>query len=154
MPQSQPKVTAYIKARAPFARPLLTHMRRVIRAAGPELTETLKWGMPSYTHRGNIVCGFAGFTAHCTLWFFGARKRVVAAPKRDAMGQFGRIASRADLPSEAMLTRYIKRAIASIDAAGAATASRAAGKSAPRTISARKTPTRNVASRKAAVRRS
>ncbi len=60
MPSKDPRIDAYI-ARAPeFARPILRHLRGVVRAACPKVEETLKWGMPSFERDG--VAG-AGQTA-------------------------------------------------------------------------------------------
>ena len=50
-----PRVTAYIADAAPFARPILTHLRAVVHEACPEAEETLKWGMPTFMHHG-ILC--------------------------------------------------------------------------------------------------
>jgi len=41
MPKRDPRVTAYIQARAPFARPILRHLRQVIHAGGPGLGEAM-----------------------------------------------------------------------------------------------------------------
>ncbi|WP_353124981.1 YdeI/OmpD-associated family protein [Parapedobacter pyrenivorans] len=34
------------------------------------LEETIKWGIPVYTHNGRNVVGVAGFKSHFTLWFY------------------------------------------------------------------------------------
>ena len=60
------RIDAYIAKSAPFARPILRHLRAVIHAGCPEVAETLKWGMPSFTYHG-ILCGFAAFKAHCAF---------------------------------------------------------------------------------------
>lgn len=60
------KVDAYIKKHQQWSS-LFTNMRKVLQ--GTELTETVKWGAPSYTLNGKIVVGFVGFKNHCALWF-------------------------------------------------------------------------------------
>src|SRR5215216_3538687 len=60
-----PRVDAYIERAAPFAQPVLRHLREVVHAACPDVTETLKWSMPSFMYEG-ILCGMAAFKAHCT----------------------------------------------------------------------------------------
>ena len=109
-----PRVTRYIDGRAPFARPILKHLRKVIHGGSPRLEETIKWGMPSFVYRVKIVCGFAGFKAHCALWFWNG-KAVVGKKAKGAMGSFGRIESLKDLPPAKELKGYVKRAIALID---------------------------------------
>jgi uncharacterized protein YdeI (YjbR/CyaY-like superfamily) len=112
MSKPDPRVNAYIAKSADFAKPILNHIRRLVRAACPEVEETLKWGMPHFVHKG-ILCGMAAFKQHCTFHFwkssliFGKGKT-----REDAMGQFGRITSFADLPGDKILTGYIRKAIA------------------------------------------
>lgn len=61
---SKPKTTTeYINAAPPGARKKLREMRACIRAAAPEATESLKWGMPAFSHR-RILVTFAAFTHH------------------------------------------------------------------------------------------
>lgn len=109
-PRRDPRVAAYIAARAPFARPVLRHLRKVIHEGAPGLEETIKWGMPAFTWRGRLVCGIAGFKAHCALWFWQG-KAVVGAKPAEAMGNFGRIESVDDLPSPAKLKAYVAKAV-------------------------------------------
>jgi hypothetical protein len=70
--------------------------------------------MPSFLHRGRLVCGFAGFTAHCALWFWKG-KAVVGKKPSEAMGNFGRIASLKDLPPPATIKAYVRKAMKLID---------------------------------------
>jgi hypothetical protein len=106
MPKKDPRVDAYIAKAAPFARPILTHLRRVIHQGCPEIEETIKWGMPSFEHHG-LLCGIAAFQQHCALGFWRERKiqEQIPPPETKAMGQFGRIESLDDLPSDAKLLR-------------------------------------------------
>lgn len=110
MPRRDPRVTQYIRDRAPFARPVLRHLRKVIHEASPGLEEAIKWGMPSFLYQGKIVCGFAGFKAHCALWFWKG-KAVVGRRPAEAMGNFGRITSVADLPSAIAIKSYVRKAV-------------------------------------------
>src|SRR5688572_26870058 len=52
-----PRIDAYLRRKKPFARPILTRLRAVIRAGAPDAVETMKWGMPAFTRRGRILCG-------------------------------------------------------------------------------------------------
>ena len=46
MGQKDPRVDAYIKKAADFARPILEEIRTRVRAACPDVEETIKWGTP------------------------------------------------------------------------------------------------------------
>ena len=116
MPRRDPRVTAYIQGTAPFARPILRHLRRVIHEGAPGLEETLKWGMPSFLHEGKIVCGFAGFKGHCALWFWNGRA-VVGRKPAEAMGNFGRITSLDDLPGDTKIMGFVRKGVKLIEAA-------------------------------------
>ena len=104
------RIDAYIAKAAPFARPILSHLRAVIHAACPEVEETLKWGAPAYMHHG-ILCITAAFKAHCSLVLWRAPLIVGAVKSRDAHGHFGRITTVKDLPSKTVLVDLIKQAV-------------------------------------------
>ncbi|GEO02550.1 hypothetical protein AAE02nite_02140 [Adhaeribacter aerolatus] len=115
MQNTDPRVTAYLQHAAPFAQPILTHLRQVVHAACPEVTETIKWGFPNFQYNG-IVCSMAAFKNHCTFSFWKASllsdpHHLFKAVGNTAMGQFGQIKSLADLPSDETLTAYIQEAV-------------------------------------------
>jgi uncharacterized protein YdeI (YjbR/CyaY-like superfamily) len=112
-----PRIDAYIKKSAPFAQPILTHLRAVVHSACPDVVETVKWKSPSYEYKG-ILCGMAAFKQHCAFGFWKHALVVEGADSksREAMGSFGRLTSVDDLPSKALLTRYIKKAMKLNDA--------------------------------------
>ncbi|HEX5139112.1 MAG TPA: YdeI/OmpD-associated family protein [Planctomycetota bacterium] len=106
-----PRVDAYIRKVAPFARPILTRLRDDVHESCPEVVETLKWNSPSFEYEG-ILCGFAAFKQHCAFGFWKHALVVGDDPKaKEAMGSFGRITSVADLPSRSLLKRYIRKAM-------------------------------------------
>lgn len=112
MGRRDPRVTAYIAKSAPFARPILRHLREVVHDACPEVEETLKWGMPSFTWHG-ILCGMAAFKQHATFGFW--RGSVVPGGNgkkaEDAMGQFGRLTKVSELPTKRVLAGYVRAAM-------------------------------------------
>ena len=112
MPTLDPRVDAYIANSAEFARPILEHLRAVVHAACPEAEETMKWSFPHFDYKG-MLCSMASFKAHCTFGFWKGELLVAEADSktREAMGQFGRIASVKDLPSRKTLEAYIKKAM-------------------------------------------
>lgn len=113
MPKTDPRVDAYIAKSADFARPILTHIRKVVHSACPDVVETIKWGFPHFDYHGNM-CAMASFKAHASFGFW-KNSLVVPASKRpadsNAMGSFGRLASVRDLPSDRALAGYIKKAM-------------------------------------------
>lgn len=113
--RDDPRIDAYIAKSAEFARPILVHLREAVHAACPEAEETLKWGAPSFTYRGKILCGMAAFKQHAAFNFWqGALvvgpDRSAADARATAMGQFGRLTRVADLPGKRELASYIKQA--------------------------------------------
>lgn len=107
------RIDAYIAKAPPFARPILSHLRRVVHAAAPAIVEDVKWGMPFFVHEGRILCFMAAFKAHAAFGISGA-ERVLGDVKanREAMGSFGRITRVQDLPAKRRLIGYLKKAVA------------------------------------------
>lgn len=120
------RIDAYIAKAAPFARPILTHLRAVVHEACPDVEETLKWGSPAYMHHG-ILGITAAFKAHCALVLWRAPLIVGATKSRDARGHFGRLTSVKDLPSKKVLIGLLKQAV-KLNEAGAKPSQRAKGK--------------------------
>ena len=109
------RVDDYIARSAPFAKPILRHLRSVVHAACPSIEETLKWSSPSFTHKG-IVCGMAAFKEHCVFGFWKEallRDRIARLPRGEgeAMGQFGRITSVSQLPGDRVMMRLVRAAV-------------------------------------------
>jgi uncharacterized protein YdeI (YjbR/CyaY-like superfamily) len=133
MSQTDPRIDAYIARAAPFAQPILEHLRAVVYAACPQVEETIKWGMPSFVYGGKILCGMGAFKQHATFGFWQGASVVGASPERsrEAMGQFGRLTKVGDLPGKRELSKLLKQAMALIDARGKKTAGKPAANKAP-----------------------
>jgi len=110
MPKTDPRIDAYIAKSADFAKPILVHLRKLVHEECPQVEETVKWGMPSFEHRG-ILCGMAAFKQHCAFSFWKHALVVEGKQERDGMGSFGKMTSMADLPSDAQLRTWLKRAV-------------------------------------------
>ena len=111
-----PRIDAYVARQADFARPILEHLRAAVHAACPEAEETLKWSMPHFMYKGQMLAGMAAFKAHATFGFWRAKDVVgETGAERDAMGQFGRITSVEDLPPPEVLASLIRKAVAVAD---------------------------------------
>jgi uncharacterized protein YdeI (YjbR/CyaY-like superfamily) len=81
------------------------------------LTETIKWGMEVYTHKGKNVVGLLGFKNHFTLWFYNGvflkdeHKVLVSAQdgKTKALRQW-RFTSKEEI-NENLVLAYLQEAI-------------------------------------------
>jgi uncharacterized protein YdeI (YjbR/CyaY-like superfamily) len=108
------RVDAYIEKAAPFAQPVLMHLRKLMHQACPRVKESVKWGMPFFIQQGVIICHMAAFKQHCAFGFWGPQMK--KALKRDglhssdAMGVLGRITSLRDLPPDKELLAYMRHA--------------------------------------------
>jgi hypothetical protein len=134
MGSKDPRVDAYIARSAPFARPILAHIRRVVHAGCPAVEETMKWSFPHFMYKG-ILCSMASFKEHCAFGFWkGSLLEQPGGSRRTAaMGQFGRITAVADLPDVTALTVLVREAAALNDrGVKVARASRTPAKPAPR----------------------
>jgi uncharacterized protein YdeI (YjbR/CyaY-like superfamily) len=106
-----PRVDAYIERSPDFAKPILTHLREVVHAACPEVEETMKWSFPHFTYHG-ILASMASFRQHCSFGLWRGSPRVDDADRRArAMGDFGRITTRKDLPPKRELTALVRKAM-------------------------------------------
>jgi hypothetical protein len=52
-------------------RALLEALRKLVEAAAPDATASLKWGMPVYTIGGQIMCALGGHKSHVNLILAG-----------------------------------------------------------------------------------
>lgn len=115
MPRTDPRVDAFIETKAAFAQPILRHIRAAVHRACPDVEETLRWSMPSFTYKGQILCQMAAFKAHATFGFWRSKEVTGTPDAESAMGQFGRLTSIADLPDDATLDALIRKAAGLID---------------------------------------
>lgn len=98
---SNPEFDAYIENAQPFARQILTHLRKLARTAEPEAIEEFRWKAPFWILEGRQLCGMATFKRHCAFIIDWDNSP-------DAMGNFGKITSLSDLPSDDELVALIK----------------------------------------------
>jgi uncharacterized protein YdeI (YjbR/CyaY-like superfamily) len=106
-----PRIDAYIAKAAPFARPILEHVRARVHAVVPDVVETLKWSAPGFTLDGKILLMMASFKQHAALNFWRGQEIRGSEASRDAMGQFGKLTSVGDLPSDAQFDELIREAV-------------------------------------------
>lgn len=111
MGKKDPRIDVYIAKAPEFSRPILTTLRKWVHAACPEATETIKWGQPHFDYKG-IFAGMGSFKAHAVFGFWkGELIFGKTAAEQEAMGQFGRMTSVADLPTEKQFSRLVKQAM-------------------------------------------
>src|SRR5688500_10907415 len=104
---TDPRIDEYISNAAPFARPILKHLRRLVHEACSGVTETMKWSFPHFDYYG-ILCSIAAFKQHCIFGFWKASimkdpENILARVGKTAMGNFNKITSLKDLPSDKIL---------------------------------------------------
>lgn len=112
-----PRIDAYIAKAADFAKPILEHIRMIVHKACPDVTETLKWSMPHFDYKDEMMCSMAAFKGHCVMGFWKASLMkdpilLDNAASETSMGHLGRITSLKDLPPDKKLIAYIKEAMA------------------------------------------
>lgn len=61
-------VEEYLAALPEGSRAVLEQLRATIRAAAPEATEAISYGMPAFRDRGRVLVYYAAFTAHYSLF--------------------------------------------------------------------------------------
>ena len=106
-----PRIDAYIERAAPFAQPILAHVRALVHEACPDVEETIKWGMPTFVHTGGILCGMAAFKQHASFGFWKHALVVGEGEPRDGMGSYGKLASLKDLPPKKTLLAHVRKAM-------------------------------------------
>ena len=111
-----PRVTAYIAKSPTFAQPILEHIRGVMHRARPDLDEAIKWSIPFFVLNGQPIANMAAFKAHAAFGFW--RREAVGGGSSEAMGQFGKLATVADLPDEPAIAAMIANAVALAAAGG------------------------------------
>jgi uncharacterized protein YdeI (YjbR/CyaY-like superfamily) len=109
-------IDAYIAKQADFAKPILQHIRELVHKACPEAEEKIKWGMPFFDYKDEMLCHMASFKQHAVMGFWKAALMKDAlllenAKAETAMGHLGKIGSLQDLPPDKKITAWIKEAM-------------------------------------------
>ena len=110
------RVDEYIAKVAPFAQPILTHIRELIHLACPDVEEAWKWSFPNFVYKGAVMCNIAGFKEHCSFGFWKASimpdpDNILSTDNRAGMGHMGKLTSLSDLPSDEIMIKYIQEAM-------------------------------------------
>jgi uncharacterized protein YdeI (YjbR/CyaY-like superfamily) len=119
MPDTQfnPKFDDYLAASEAFARPIMIHLRTLLHSTCPDIVEEMKWGIPHFDYKGEMMCIFAASKKHCAFTFWKdslmADPRFKANSGLPAIKRFmGRLTALADMPPDGELIGYIREAMA------------------------------------------
>ncbi|MFZ1743871.1 MAG: YdeI/OmpD-associated family protein [Pontixanthobacter sp.] len=99
------RVDDYIASAKPFAQPILTHLRKLIHRALPDVEECIKWGMPHFMIGGKNLVGLAAFKAHASMVIHHEE-----AKQGEGMGQFGKVHEMSHLPDDEAIILRLQRA--------------------------------------------
>jgi len=114
MEQYDSRVDAYIDRAAPFAQPILKHLRQLAHSVSPLLTETMKWGFPFFDYNGS-VCQMAAFKEHMGFGFWKQKQLndpgKLIKEEDGTAGSFGKISRLNDLPADEILIDFIRQAM-------------------------------------------
>lgn len=110
-----PLVSKYISNSAEFAQPILKHIRALVHKNCPDVVEEIKWNFPVFMYNG-MLCNMAAFKNHCAFGFWKSKlmpelDEALNVKGETAMGQFGRLTSLKDLPSDRKMSAWIKQAM-------------------------------------------
>jgi uncharacterized protein YdhG (YjbR/CyaY superfamily) len=67
MTKAATSIDQYVASVDPQFRPLLRSVRRTIRAAAPQATESISYGIPTYKQDGQRVVYFSAAAKHCAI---------------------------------------------------------------------------------------
>ena len=116
MATKEKKIDAYIARSADFAKPILLHIRELVHKACPGVEEKMKWSMPFFDYKGEMLCHIASFKQHAVMGFWKAALMKDAvllenAKAETAMGHLGKLTSLKDLPADKKIIAWIKEAM-------------------------------------------
>jgi uncharacterized protein YdhG (YjbR/CyaY superfamily) len=103
-------VEEYLAALPPQPRAALEELRKTIRAAAPEATETIAYDMPAFRAHGRFLVSYGAYRRHCSLFPASAAVREVLGEElKPYFSGKGTIRFRADRPLSASLVERIVR---------------------------------------------
>jgi uncharacterized protein YdhG (YjbR/CyaY superfamily) len=99
------------------ARAALEDLRKTIKTAAPDATETISYQMPTFKYRGRALVGFAAFKNHCSLFPYSGK---VLDDYQEELGSFktskGTIQFTTDRPlPKPLVKKIVKTRIAEIE---------------------------------------
>jgi uncharacterized protein YdhG (YjbR/CyaY superfamily) len=118
-PGPSAEVDAFLEDRPAEVRDALEHLRRTIRAAAPEATEAIGYGVPAFKYRGRPLVSFGAGKDHCA--FYVQSPAVMEAHAAELAGYDTakgtvRFSAAEPLPDE-LVTALVRARMAETDAA-------------------------------------
>lgn len=112
-----PQFDEYQQAASEFARPIMAHLRKLVHQQCPEVVEEIKWGIPHFDYKGEMLCIFAAYGNHCAFTFWKeslmSDARLQANPDLKAAKRFmGKLTALSDLPPDGELIAFFQEAMA------------------------------------------
>ena len=116
MSKFNPQFDEYIEKTADFAKPIMEYLRQIIHETCPEVEEIIKWGIPHFDYKGDMMCILAGYKNHCSFSLYKAElmsdtKIIESVKAGQKMGYMDKLKSLSDLPAKETLVAYIKEAM-------------------------------------------
>ncbi len=116
MSTTDSRIDAYIENAQPFAKTILTYLRKIIHETCPDVEEGWKWSFPHFMYKGKILCAFTAFKQHCGFGFWLEKEmksisELTKDAERTGMFTLGKIRSIEDLPSKVLLKTAIQEAV-------------------------------------------
>jgi uncharacterized protein YdhG (YjbR/CyaY superfamily) len=102
-------VNDYLRAVPRGPRAALQKLRKTIKAAAPQATEGISYGMPCFKHHGVLLC-FAAFKNHCSLFMSTYLTKTLKKELASYQIAKGTIRFTADKPLPAALVRKLVKA--------------------------------------------
>lgn len=111
-----PEVDQYIAKAEDFAKPILTHWRKLIHENCPEAAEAVKWSFPHFEYKGDNLCVIAAYGKHCSFTFLKAElmndPRLKANKDLKPIQRFlGKVTKLSDLPPDGEFIAMLKEAM-------------------------------------------
>jgi uncharacterized protein YdeI (YjbR/CyaY-like superfamily) len=111
-----PEFDDYLANAEGFAKPIMRHLRKLLHDICPDVVEEIKWGIPHFDYKGEMMCIFAAYKKHCSFTFW--KDSLMGDPRLRknsglpaAKRYMGKITALSDLPSDEELVAYIKEAM-------------------------------------------
>jgi uncharacterized protein YdeI (YjbR/CyaY-like superfamily) len=110
------EVDNYINNSEDFAKPVLTHWRKLIHEHCPEVGEVMKWSLPHFDYRNDSMLVMASYTNHCSFTFLKAElmsdPRLKGSKAQKPIQRFlGKINRMEDLPPDEEFIAMLKEAV-------------------------------------------
>jgi len=113
--EHNPGVDTYIANAEDFAKPILTHWRKLVHESCPGVTEAIKWALPHFEYNNDNLGVMASYKNHCSFSFL--KDSLMTDPRLKANKDLkpiqrflGKISKMSDLPPDDEFIAMLKEA--------------------------------------------